>query len=146
MLAFPPDFTFVVQLASFFVLLGLLHRLLFAPFLQVLEERSRRTDGTREQAARDRAEAEQTSARVNRELAATRAGAMADADRIRRQGREREVELLAHAKAEADVRLAELRSGIEREREAAAKVLRDDVRGLAEQMVTAVLGDGGGRP
>lgn len=146
MLAFPPDFTFVVQLASFFVLLVLLHRLLFAPFSQVLEERSRRTDGTREQAARERAEAGQISERVDKELAAARARALAGADGIRRQAREREVELLARAKAEADARLAELRSGIEREREAAAKVLRDDAKRLAEEMVVAVLGNGGGRP
>ncbi len=143
MLSFPPDATFVVQFVSFFILLALLHRWLFLPFLEVIEERERRTAGARASADSDRRQAEQARERIERELAETRLRAAARAEEIRRQTRREEREIFAEAERRASERLAELRGGIEREAERAAQELRAQAQTVAARMVAALL-DGRG--
>jgi F-type H+-transporting ATPase subunit b len=139
MLAFPPDFTFVIQLVSFFVLLVILERLLFTPFAQLLAERRTCTEGAREEAVRNHDAANELARTIERSLQEARAVAAAEAEAIRRQTREREAELFNQAKLEAAARLAQLRAGISRERDAAKEVLRQDARVLATSMADAVL-------
>lgn len=139
MLAFPPDVTFLIQLVSFFVLLFFLHRLLFAPFSELLTAREQRTLGARERAAKDQAEAEALARTITRGLEEARAVALSEAASIRRGTREREGEIFNEAKRAAAAKLAELRASIGQERDRAKKSLRDDAAGLAHSMVEAVL-------
>ena len=145
MLAFPPDFTFVIQLVSFFVLLFVLNRLLFAPFGELLAERSRCTDGVREQASKDQADAAAIARAITKGLEEARSIALAEADVIRRETRERELEILSRAKAEASGHLSQLREGIAQERDRAKCALRDEAKTLAHAMVEAVLKPQGAR-
>jgi len=139
MLAFPPDVTFVIQLVSFFVLLFVLRRILFVPFGELLAERERRTEGAREQAARDQAEAVALERAITLGLNEARAIAVAEAESIRRDARERETAMFNDAKLSAATRLAELRRAIAEERERAKKALNAEATGLAHAMVEAVL-------
>jgi F-type H+-transporting ATPase subunit b len=139
MLAFPPDATFLVQLISFFALLVILNKLLFAPFAAVLAERERRTSGARAEAASNRTEADELARTVDRGLEEARARAAVEAEGIRREAREREAEVFNHAKAEAATRLKQLREAIAREREQAKSALREEAKTLAQSMVDAVL-------
>ncbi len=143
MLAFPPDHTFLIQLASFFVLLVLLNRLLFAPFLELLAERDDRTSGDEDAAAAEMREAEELAERVERELAQARAAAMAEVEVLRREAREEEAQLFNRAKGEVRARLGELRVGIAAAKAEAEQSLRAEAGTLAEQMVAAVLGGRG---
>ena len=140
MLAFPPDLTFVIQLVSFFVLLFVLNGLLFAPFGALLAERTRRTRGVREQAAKVHAESEALASTITRALEEARDSARAQADAIRREARARETETLNAAKRTAAERLSTLRVAIAQERDRATKTLRDEAAGLAQSMVDSVLG------
>jgi F-type H+-transporting ATPase subunit b len=139
MLAFPPDVTFVIQLVSFFVLLFVLNRLLFVPFGELLAERSRCTDGAREQAARDQADAANLASAITKGLDEARVLAVAEAEAIRRETRERELEILNRAKADAASLLSKLREGIAQERDRAKTALQDESKTLAHAMVEAVL-------
>jgi len=139
MLSFPPDVTFVIQLVSFFVLLVVLNRLLFAPFGELLAERARCTDGAREQASKDQADADALARAITKGLDEARSVALAEADTIRREAREREVEILNQAKTAAAERLSQLRADIALERDRAKGALRDEVTTLAQAMVEAVL-------
>jgi F-type H+-transporting ATPase subunit b len=139
MLAFPPDVTFVIQLASFFVLLFVLNRLLFAPFGELLLERSRSTDGAREQASRDQADAAALASAITKGLEEARVIALLQADAIRRETRERELEILNQAKAQAASHLSRLRDAMAVERDRAKAALRDDAKTLAHAMADAVL-------
>jgi len=139
MLAFPPDFTFVIQLVSFFVLLFVLNRLLFTPFMELLTERERRTEGAAREAAEERLEVDALAQRLEVELAAARAEANAEAERIRREARAEESSMFEQANEEAAKRLAALRANIDREREQAGATLRREADALAGQMVEAVL-------
>jgi len=141
MLAFPPDFTFVIQLASFFVLLVVLNRLLFQPFGEVLAERQRRTTGASSSAEEDRSEAEKLKAKFEGALAEARLEASSQAEALRREAREAEVAIFEQAKAAAAVQLAQLREEIAKERLDAQAQLRVSADELAKQMVRAILGE-----
>lgn len=142
MLTLPPDFTFVIQLGTFLVLLLVLSRLLFAPFLDVLSERAERTSGDIEKAAASRAEVESLSARVDAELAKARSAANAEVDAVRAATREEAARLFQAAHEEATARLAELRGQVQAATAEARGTLASDARSLADAMVSAVLGNG----
>lgn len=139
MLSFPPDATFVVQFVSFFVLLALLNRWLFTPFLALLDERRRRSEGALEAAETDRARAEQIRLQIESEVAAARAAATARAEEVRRAAREEERRIFATAEAQAAARLEELRREIVHERREAEQALRVDCKRLASLMVGMLL-------
>ncbi len=144
MLAFPPDFTFLIQLASFFVLLLVLNRLLFQPFGEVLAERQRRTAGAASSAEDDRSEADELKATFENALAEARLEASSQAEALRRETRDGEVEIFNQAKAAATARLEQLRGEIDNERQQAETQLRGSAEELARQMVRAVLGEAAG--
>ena len=139
MLTFPPDITFAVQLVSFFVLLWILNRLLFAPFGELLAERTKQTEGAAKSAAADQSRAEALAGEIEEKLAQTRRAAMAEAEAIRRNAREQESAIFNAAKADATTRLTSLRSAIDAERANAQRALRDEARSLARAMVDTVL-------
>lgn len=143
MLTLPPDITFFIQLASFFVLLAVLHRLLFAPFLDLLTEREERTIGDVANAAASRAEVATLSARVDAELAKARAAASAEVDAVRTQTREEAAKLFQTAQNEAAARLAELRTQVATATSEARGALAGDARAIADAMVDAVIGGRG---
>lgn len=142
MLTLPPDYTFVIQLGTFFVLLMVLSRILFAPFLEVLSERSARTVGDIEKAAASRAEMNTLSARVDAEIAKARAAASAEVDAVRAQTREEAAQLFQGAQQVASARLAELRAEVAAATRDARAALATDSRVLADAMVSAVVGSG----
>src|SRR5689334_18341124 len=101
MLTLPPDYTFFIQLGTFAVLVLVLSRLLFAPFLELLAERAARTTGDVEKAAATRAEVQALSARVDAELAKARSTANAEVDAVRARTREEASQLFQEAQQQA---------------------------------------------
>ena len=138
-----PNVTTLVQVAMFFVLMPILGKVLFAPFLEVLDERASRTSGDIEDAQRSRAEVDALSAQVDAELAKARALAMSEVEAVRRKTKEEARALFDQAQAEAAGRLSELRGGIAKATAEARTALVADARSIADQMVNAVLGRGG---
>ena len=142
MLDFPPDLTFVVQLVGFFVLLAILNKLLFAPFLEVLNERAERTEGAAAHAVEEHDEANELKSKIDTAMSEARREAATIAETIRREGRASEAEIYEQGKEAAAAKLAELRAGIESERSAAENDLRDNAKTIAVSMVENVLGGG----
>jgi F-type H+-transporting ATPase subunit b len=128
-----PDYTFLIQLASFFVLLFFLGRYLFGPFQALLLEREARTTGDSGLAESYQAEAEATGQRLESEMAKARAAAMSEAEKIRTADRAQE----------AGRRLAEIRAEVEVERNRTLDELGTEAEAMASQMVSAVLGPAG---
>lgn len=143
MLTLPPDITFFIQLASFFVLLFVLNRLLFAPFLEVLAEREDRTTGDVVAAAASREEVAALSARIDAELTKARAAANAEVEAVRAKTREEAAELFHSAQKEAAARLSELREQVATVTREARGALAGDARSMADAMVSAVIPGGG---
>jgi F-type H+-transporting ATPase subunit b len=137
------DNTLFVQLGLFLLLIAVLSRFLWKPYLRVRNERVTRVEGYREEAARIAAEAEARLARTEAEVAeARRVGSGARA-RARAEAQAHEQRMLAEAQAEAQKMLAEAQARLdgtlateraklqhkaaEIGREAATKILRREV-------------------
>jgi F-type H+-transporting ATPase subunit b len=142
MLTLPPDYTFLIQLGTFAVLLVMLAKLLFAPFQELLAERAARTIGDVEAAAASRAEVSSLSARVDAELARARAAASAEAEAVGAHTRDEAAKLFDDAQREAAARLAELRAQVAEATRQARGTIATDARAIADEMVSAVIGSG----
>jgi F-type H+-transporting ATPase subunit b len=101
------DNTVFVQLGIFLLLVLLLHRFLWKPYLRVRGERVTRVDGYREEAARLDAQAEARLARTEAALAEARRLGSGERALAREEARAREQTLLAEAQAAAQRMLAE---------------------------------------
>jgi len=140
MLTFPPDFSFVVQIVSFFILWLGLKRLAFDPFVALLEAREARTVGARKEAQHLTAAAQGAEAEYEQRVHEARQAAAADIDATRGATESEERRLLDVARTEAGVRLTDLRETLARQREAARASLAGEARGLADRIVEQVIG------
>ena len=134
------DYTVVVQIVFFLVLLFILRRLLFAPFVALLEERERKTEGAKGEAAALMAEGERLRADYESRItqaedqgAALKEGILQEA----RSGRER---TLAEAREQAASRLAAVREEVRQEMAKARQFAAREAEEIARQMAEKVLG------
>jgi F-type H+-transporting ATPase subunit b len=107
------DNTIFVQLGIFLLLVAVLHRFLWKPYLKVRGERVTRIEGYREEAARLAAEAEARLARAEAELAEARRLGSGERAAARAEAHAREQTLLGEAQAAAQKLVAEARGKLE---------------------------------
>ncbi len=140
MLTFPPDITFVIQIASFFVLWLGLKRLLFDPVLRVLEEREARTRGFRAAAAEMTTAAGSSQTEYDHRIQQVRVALAADTDAFRAVTQQQQTQILAETRAQASAQLTQLRESLRREADAARPALASEARDLAGRIVERVVG------
>lgn len=134
------DYTFVVQAVLFLALLFLLRRLLFTPFIALLEEREKKTEGTKGEATalmaegeRLRAEYESAVAQARDQGAALKEGILQEA----RSGRER---IVTQAREQAAGKLAAVREEVRQEMGKARQFTAREAEAIARQMAEKILG------
>lgn len=140
MLTFPPDLSFVIQLASFLVLWFGLKRLLFDPVLHVLEVRESRTSGASREAAEMKETAELSAAEYERRIHDVRQAFSVEAEAARSATQTEERRVLAAARAQANAQLMRLRENLSRQAEAARPALATEARDLAARVFERVVG------
>ncbi len=140
MLAIPPDFSFVVQIVSFFVLWLALKRLVWDPMLRVLEERESRTIGARARAEELQATASGDEAEYDRRLREVRSGLLAESKTARARVEAEEREIISVAHLQAGEELAALRKSLTQQAQEAREGLDRAARGLAQDIVQRVVG------
>lgn len=133
-------YTVLVQIVAFLALWFLLSKILFRPFIALLEERENRTEGLKAAAAllvaegeRLRAEYESAIAKANEEGAAVKETILREA----RQTRER---LLADSRAQAAERMTAVREDIKKEMAKGRELALQETAVIARQMAEKVLG------
>ena len=104
------DGTVFVQLGIFLLLMLVLWRFLWKPYLRVRTERVTRVEGYREEAAKLEADAQQRLARADAALAEARRVGAGERAVARAEAHTREQTLLAEANAAAQRKLAEARA------------------------------------
>ena len=140
MLTFPPDFSFVIQIVSFFILWFGLKRLLFDPMLHVLEERESRTSGTHHAAAEMTAAAQVSQAEYERRMHDVRLALASEADAARNANQAEEQKLLSETRSQASIQLAQLRDSLRRQADQARPALTAEARELASRIMEQVVG------
>jgi F-type H+-transporting ATPase subunit b len=132
-------YTALVQIVAFLALWFLLSKLLFRPFIALLEERENRSEGLKAAAAllvaegeRLRAEYESAIAKANEEGAAVKETILQEA----RQTRER---LLAESRAQAAERMTAVREDIKKEMAKGRELALQEAAVIARQMAEKIL-------
>ena len=130
----------VFQIVVLLLLWAILNRLLFKPFLALVEQREKRTEGLKAAAAALTAEAERLRAdyesairQANEEGSAAKEAILDEARRTREQ-------LLNQSRAEAAEHLASARREIQNEMTAAREQALREAEVIARQMAEKVLG------
>lgn len=134
------DYSFLLQILLFLVVWLALAKFLFPPFLKLVEERERRTQGTKDKAAelaselaRLKGQYEAILSRATAEGNAIKEGLREEADRERDR-------IIAAARAEAQERLEQAREEVRREWERAAAALEREAALLAGAIAERILG------
>jgi len=107
------DNTLFVQLGLFLLVVIILQRFLWKPYLRIREERVTRIEGYRDQAARIEADAVARLARTEGQLEEARRIGAGERAVARAEARAREQTLLAEAQAAAQRTLAEARARLD---------------------------------
>jgi F-type H+-transporting ATPase subunit b len=133
-------YTVLVQIVAFLALWFLLSKLLFRPFIALLEERENRSEGLKAAAAsltakgeRLRAEYESAIAKANEEGAAVK-------ETILQEGRQTRERLLAESRAQAAERMTAVREEIQKEMRKGRALALQEAAVIARQMAEKVLG------
>lgn len=127
------DFSVVYQVILFLVLWLILNKLLFQPYLHLLEERERKTSGAQHDSTDLEFEGARLKAQYEENIAQAQAAGYAAKDAILQEGRQEREKILNQARQEAALTLERTRI------EVAAAMERE--RGLAAAEVATVAGE-----
>jgi F-type H+-transporting ATPase subunit b len=137
----PPIPELVIGLIAFFVVFGLLAKVLLPRINKVLEQRHEAIEGGIEKAEAAQAEAQRTLEEYREQLAQARH----EAARLRQEAQEQGAALIAEMRAEGlRQKEAIIEAGhqqLEADRRQAAQVLRQDVGKLAVELTSRVIGE-----
>lgn len=134
------DYTVIIQIVSFLLLWFLLARLLFRPFLGLLEERERRTEGVKAETESLMGEGERLRAEYENGIARVRDEGNAAKEVIVREARQARERLLAQAKEEATRLIETAREEIQREMRKGRELAAREAEVIARQMAEKILG------
>ncbi len=134
------DHTIILQIVLFLLLWIILTKVLFRPYLALLEERERKTEGAEDESAVLQHEGERLRAQYEDGIAKAQVAGTAAKEAILLDARRQRESLLNRAREEAlsaleQVRL-DIRNELTREREIAAS----EARVIAQEMVGKILG------
>lgn len=134
------DYTVLVQIVAFLFFWFLLTRLLFRPFLGLLEERERRTEGVKAETASLIDEGERLRAEYENEIARARDEGYAAKEGMLREARQTRERLLDRAKEEAASRLETFRGEVQSEMQRGKDLADREAQVIAQQMAEKILG------
>jgi F-type H+-transporting ATPase subunit b len=134
------DGTVFIQFGIFVILLLVLNRLVFRPYLQVRRERSENIEGARTRAEELDSDADDKIARYEEKVREARKNAASLRAEKRNEGDTRANEILAEARSKSDAKVETARQSIEKSAEAARSALRERADELAKSIATKLLG------
>jgi F-type H+-transporting ATPase subunit b len=134
------DGTVFVQFGLFLLLLIVLNKFVFRPYLALMKERDANIDGAR-------TEAQQMNARAGTDLESyedqvmnARKEAAVVRGQFREEGEKAAGDLLAEARNQSDAKITAAREKIQRSADAARLALRTRADGIAKEIATRLLG------
>ena len=134
------DHTVFIQLGIFLLLMLVLNKFLWKPYLRVRTERVARVDGYREEAVKLEADAQHRLARADAALAEARRVGAGERAVARAEAHTREQTLLAEATAAAQRKLADARGRLTAVIQAERKKLEADSSEVAMAAARKILG------
>ncbi len=130
------DGTLAIQGILFLVTLGLLHVLLFRPYLKTLELRSENVEGSEEEAGELTAQAEVLEKKYDKKIRTARRDAQDVRESLRQQGLAEREDIHSEVREELEAKLQEERATIDDHVEKARRDIEKQAEDLAEAMIT----------
>ena len=134
------DLTIVYQIILFLILWAILSKVLFHPYLSLLDERERKTAGALREAGELEREGERLRVEYEEKIAQAQAAGYAAKEAIVREANSQREKLLAQAREESAHLLenarAEVRAQMDKERQLAVA----EAETIAREMVSKILG------
>jgi F-type H+-transporting ATPase subunit b len=134
------DISVVYQIILFVVLFLILNKILFQPYLQLLEERERKTTGAQHDSADLEHEGARLRAQYEEKIAQAVAAGYAAKETILQDGRQRREEILSQARQEAMSALEAVRREVASAMEQEKRLVAAEAALVAGEMVSKVLG------
>jgi len=134
------DISILHQIILFVALWLILNKILFQPYLQLLEERERRTIGAEHDSADLEHEGARLRAQYEEKIAQAQTAAYAAKDAILQEARQQREKILGQARAEAASKLEQARREIALALEKEKALAAAETATVAGEMVSKVLG------
>ena len=134
------DISILYQIILFIVLGLILNKILFQPYLRLLEERERRTIGAEHDSADLEHEGARLRAQYEEKIAQAQTAAYAAKDAILQEARQQREKILGQARAEAASKLEQARREIALALEKEKTLAAAETATVAGEMVSKVLG------
>ena len=134
------DLSNLYQIILFVALWLILNKILFQPYLQLLEERERRTIGAEHDSADLEHEGARLRAQYEEKIAQAQTAAYAAKDAILQEARQQREKILGQARAEAASKLEQARREISLALEREKALAAAEAATVAGEMVSKVLG------
>ena len=134
------DGTLFLQFAFFIIMLAVLSRTLFRPYLKLRDARHKGIEGAREEASAMQDRAQKTNADYDAQLTRARLRGAEERARLRGEGAVYERQVLGAARDESQKTLEAARGKINADTEAARTKLAAESTTLARQIVKKILG------
>lgn len=134
------DGTLIVQFVLFLIMLGVLSRLVFRPYLKLRDARHAGIEGARHEASAMQERARQVNADYDARITKARLRGAEERQRLRTEGAVHERQVLGTAREESQKALDAARARISGEATTARGKLEADATALSRQMVKKILG------
>ena len=132
--------TFLIQLGAFLFTVLMLSNVAFGPVLHTLDERKKRIEGAREEAARLLSSSGSQADTIEKRMAAARSAGQDEMSAMKTQGEKAEAELVAKARTDATRQIEDARAGLQKATETARSQLASQAQQLAEAITQKALG------
>jgi F-type H+-transporting ATPase subunit b len=134
------DFSIVYQIILFLILWVILNKILFQPYLHLLNERERKTTGAEHDSSDLEHEGARLKAQYEDKIAQAQAAGYAAKDAIVQDGRQQREKILSQARDEAAGTLERVRNEVASTLEQERRLAAAEVSNVAGAMVAKVLG------
>jgi F-type H+-transporting ATPase subunit b len=134
------DVSVFIQIAAFLILWFLLNKLLFRPYLVVLDAREKSTEGAKAETASLLEEGNRLQLEYDGAIARARQEGAALKDALYTEAIQSREQILAQARKEAADRIQAARLEIEKELQRGREIAAREAEGLARQMAEKILG------
>lgn len=136
------NFTMVIQLAIVLSLMVILTKIVFRPFLGILQERRDRVEGAQKRARELQKRTAELMERHREAIFEAQAQAATTREKIRQESLAQEMEILRKSVEEANRLIQEMKMKIDQETEMARDSLRIQAQNLSREIAEKVFGRG----
>jgi F-type H+-transporting ATPase subunit b len=134
------DYSVVYQIILFVILWLILNKVLFRPYLNLLEQRERNTIGAEHDSTELEHEGARLRAQYEEKIAQAQAAGYAAREAIVQEGRRQREKLLGQARGEAMSMLEGVRRDVESQLQHERQLAATEARTVAQEMANKILG------